>query len=131
MKVIDHLIRCGSAEEAQELEDRYGPSAAYQPRVILQDAVWDETDPENPVQTTPEIVASGWHVWIALDHLAEDLRDLPGDACRLIADRSLCLPEATFRDVLLYHAADIDEIVLATARIEPVPAGSDYPWRRY
>jgi len=130
MTIIDHLIRCASAEEAQELEDRYGPSLAYQPRVILQDAVWDLSDPDAPEIVTPEILASGWHVWIALDAADDALRDLPDDACRLIGDRSLCAPEATWRDVLLYHAEDIDEIVLATARIEPVPAGSDYPFRQ-
>lgn len=128
--MIDHLIRLATPEEANALEAEYGPSRAYQPRVILVDAVWDATDWENPVLVTPEVTASGYHVWIALDALSESLRDLPGDACRLIGDRSLCGPTATWRDVLLHHAPDITDEVLSTARVSPVPAGSDYPWRR-
>lgn len=128
--MIDHLIRCASQEDADALVEQYGASRAYQPRVILQDAVWDLTDPDNPVLVTPEVTASGYHVWIALDTLDEALRDLPDDACRLIGDRARCGPDATWEDVLLYHAADIGPGVLNTARIEPVPAGTDYPWRR-
>lgn len=128
--MIDHLIRCATPEAAQELEDAYGPSAAFQPRVVLQDAVWDFSDPENPLLVTPEITASGYHVWVSLDHLDEALRDMPDDACRLIGDRSVRGPEITWRDVLLYHAPDIGEEVLGTAYSTPVPAGSDYPWKR-
>lgn len=128
--MIDHLIRCATQEDADALVEQYGASRAYQPRVILQDAVWDDGDPENPVLTTPEVTASGFHVWLALDGLDEGLRDLPGDACRLIGDRALCGPEATWQDVLLFHAEDITGEVLNTARVEPVPAGTDYPWRR-
>lgn len=127
--MIDHLIRCDTPEAADALVEQYGASLAYQPRVILQDAVWDETDPDNPVLVSPEVTASGYHVWIVLDALDEALRDLPDDACRLIGDRSKCGPEATWQDVLLHHAADIGDEVLDSARVDPVPAGSDYPWR--
>ncbi len=128
--MIDHLIRCATQEDADALEAEYGPSRAYQPRVILIDAVWSYTDPENPLLLTPEVTASGYHVWIALDALDETLRDLPGDACRLIGDRALCGPRATWRDVLLHHAADITDEVLSTARVSPVLFGTDYPWQR-
>lgn len=126
--MIDHLIRCASQEDADALVDQYGGSLAYQPRVVLQVAEWDTSDPDNPSLVTPEVVASGYHIWIALAALDETLRDLPGDACRLIADRSLCSPEATWQDVLLHHAADITTEVLDSARVDPVPAGADYPW---
>lgn len=129
MSIIDHLIRCATQEEADALVQTYGTSRAYQPRVILQDAEWDDSDPEAPVLVTPEITAAGYHVWIALDALDESLRDLPDNACRLIADSALCGPTATFRDVLLYHAVDIGDDVLRSARLDPVSAGTNYPWR--
>lgn len=128
--IIDHLIRCATQEDADTLVEQYGASRAYQPRVILADAVWDETDPDNPVLVSPEVTASGYHVWLALDALDEDLRDLPDNACRLIGDRAACGPEAWWQDALLYHAHDIPVEVLDTARVEPVPAGDNYPWRR-
>ncbi len=128
--MIDHLIRCATQEDADALEAEYGPSRAYQPRVILIDAVWSYADPENPLLLTPEVTASGYHVWIALDALSETLRDLPDNACRLIGDNSLSGPDATWHDVLLYHAPDISDEVLDTAMCDRVPFGSDYPWRR-
>jgi len=128
--MIDHLIRCDTQAAADALVAQYGASRAYRPSVILQDAVWDLSDPEKPEMLSPEVTAAGCHVWLALDQIDEALRDLPDDACRLIGDRALCGPDATFADVLLFHAADIGPEVLASARIEPVPAGSDYPWRR-
>lgn len=128
--MIDHLIRCATQEDADALEDQYGPSRAHQPRVILQDAVWDRTDPENPILLTPEVAASGYHVWIALKDLDTALRDMPGDACRLIGSRALCAPGATWHDVLLYHAPDISDEVLDTAKCDRVPFGTDYPWRK-
>lgn len=127
--MIDHLIRCDTPEAADALVEQYGASRAYQPRVILQDAVWDETDPENPVLVSPEVTASGYHVWIVLDALDETLRDLLDNACRLIGVRSKCGPDATWQDVLLHHASDIGVEVLDSARVDPVPAGTDYPWR--
>ncbi len=128
--MIDHLIRCATQEDADALEAEYGPSRAYQPRVILIDAVWSYADPENPLLLTPEVTASGYHVWIALDALSETPRDLPDNACRLIGDNSLSGPDATWHDVLLYHAPDISDEVLDTAMCDRVPFGSDYPWRR-
>jgi len=127
--VIDHLIRCATQDDADILQEQYGASRAYQPRVILVDAVWDMADPENPALVSAEVTASGYHVWIALDAVDGDLRDLPDNACRLIGDRSLCGPGATWQDVLLFHAADISPEVLSSARVDPVPAGTDYPWR--
>lgn len=126
--MIDHLIRCDSQEAADALVEQYGASRAYQPRVILQDAVWDYSDPDNPVIVSPEVTASGHHVWIVLDALDDTLRDLPDNACRLIGDRAMCGPDATWQDALLFHARDISADVLNTARVDPVPAGMDYPW---
>ncbi len=128
--MIDHLIRCATPDDADVLEADYGSWCAFQTHVVLIDAVWDNSDPEDPVMLTPEVTASGYHVWIALDALSETLRDLPDNACRLIGDNSLSGPDATWHDVLLYHAPDISDEVLDTAMCDRVPFGSDYPWRR-
>jgi len=128
--MIDHLVRCATQEDADALEAEYGSWCAFQTRVVLIDATWDNTDPENPVLVSPEVTASGYHVWIALDALSETLRDLPDNACRLIGDRSIIGPDITWHDVLLYHAPDISDEVLDTAMCDRVPFGSHYPWRR-
>lgn len=125
--MIDHLIRCATQEDAETLVRQFGRSRAHTCRVILQDAEWDVSDdPENPVLVTPEIVAEGHHVWVALDALDESLRGLPENACRLIADRDAALAGQPF---LLHQAPDIPPETMATARIVPVPAGSGYPFR--
>lgn len=130
MNNFDHLIRCETQEEAEALVEQYGSHSAYQLRVILHDAAWDESDPENPVLVTPEVTASGHHVWIALDHLSEELRDLPDNSCRLIGDWSKNSPDAFIEDVIVYHAPDIPHEVLISARCDSEPAGRNYPWRR-
>lgn len=126
--MIDHLIRCSTQAEADALQERFGASRAHQFRVVLKDAVWDMTDPENPALTIPEITAPGYHVWVSLDAVDEGLRDLPNNACRWIGDRSRGGPGATWSDVLLYHAADLSPEMLSSTHVEPVPAGSDYPF---
>lgn len=126
--MIDHLIRCATQDDADALMEQYGSSRAYQPRVILVDAVWDMADPDNPALISAEVAASGYHVWIALDALDNSLRDLPDNACRLIGDPSKCGPDATWEDVLLYHAADISYEVLSSAHCDREPAGRNYPW---
>jgi len=128
--MIDHLIRCATQADADALAAQYGPSRAYQPKVILQDAVWDTTDPDNPVMTTPAVLAEGYHVWLALDALEPALRDLPDDNCRLIADRNAALAGVRVETFMLFHAADITDQLMQVARIEPVPAGSGYPFRK-
>jgi hypothetical protein len=87
-------------------------------RVVLARAEWDDSDPENPVQLSPELTMPGYFLTISLPLLDEALRDLPGGACRLIGDSGT--------GVLVYTAPDLDTDLLATALIEPVPAGAVY-----
>ena len=129
MSIIDHLIRCATQEAADALMRAYGTSRAYQPRVILQDAVWDDGDPEAPVLVVPEVTAAGHHVWIALGALDEGLRDLPGDDCRVIADCDLYCSGAAVSEWLVYTAPDVGPGIITTARLDPEPAGRNYPWR--
>lgn len=95
-------------------------------RVILADAVWDKSDPNprNWTITTPEVLAQGFFVIVAKDALDPALRDLPGNACRLITDRDAAVRGESF---IRYTAPDMDPQVLTTARVEPTFAGSRYP----
>jgi hypothetical protein len=123
--MIDHLIRCATAEHAEALIARFGPSRAMACRVVLTEAVHDTSDPAAPVVVEPEQVADGHHVWVALDALDESLRELPDAACRLIADREAALRGEAF---IAYVAADVDGDTLASARVDPVVAGARYPF---
>lgn len=68
----------------------------------------------------------GWFIIVALSELDPTLRDLPDNACRLITDREAAVAGSpTF---MRYVAADMDPAVLSSARVEPTPAGSNYPF---
>jgi hypothetical protein len=87
-------------------------------RVVLARAEWDDSDPENPVQISPPVHMPGYFVTVSLPAIDADLRDLPDNACRLIGDSTA--------GGLVYNAPDLDTDLLATAIIEPVPAGARY-----
>jgi hypothetical protein len=87
-------------------------------RVVLVRAEWDVSDPDNPLQTSPEQILDGYFITISLLALEVTLRDLPDNACRLIGDSET--------GDLVYIAPDLDTDLLATAIIEPVPAGARY-----
>lgn len=98
-------------------------------RVVLADAQWDMTDPQNPVLVSPEQLVPGWYCIIACDTLNEALRDLPDNACRLITDRDAA---ANGQPFILYRAPDLtDETMAAVVRIEPTYLGSNYPFGAY
>lgn len=82
------------------------------------------TDADGNV-VTPHVPFSGWYVVIALPALSEALRDVPGNACRLIADRDAADRGEPF---IRYTAADMTPDVLGAAHIEPLFAGSGYPF---
>lgn len=141
--MIDHLIEFASRQAAAEAlggfydaeTERWllpahvilniGGANDESIRVILSEAVWDNTDPMNPVLATPETLAAGWYCIVAKDALDPALRDLPDHACRLIADRQAALAGQSF---IRYTAADLDPALLGTARVEPTPAGANYPF---
>lgn len=96
-------------------------------RVVLSDAVWDKSNPDPRLWTitTPEVLASGWCCIVSKDVLDPALRDLVGNACRLIADRDAADAGQSF---MLYTAPDMDPALLGSARVEPTAAGSRYPF---
>jgi len=87
-------------------------------RVVLARAVWDNSDPDNPIEVSPEQILEGFFVTVSLPSIDEGLRDLPDHACRLIGDSDT--------GELVYVAPDLDTGLIATAIIEPVPAGASY-----
>lgn len=125
--MIDHLMRCATPEAAKALIKQYGAARAFGCRVILTPAEWDMTDPENPVEVQPEVLAEGHFVWIALTEISPSLAEALDNACRLIADRAAALAQSP--DFILYTAPDLEPGLIETATIEPVPAGAGYPFR--
>lgn len=125
--MIDHLVRCPTEQEAVALVRCFGAARAFRCRVVVEVGEWDMSDPENPVEISPEVLAAGQHVWVALESLSDELRDLPDGNCRLIADRAAALDGDP--GFMVYVAPDIGPDVLETAQIEPVPFGSGYPFR--
>jgi hypothetical protein len=147
--MIDHLCSFPSAADAATAlhpfglagQDRDGNPTFAAPvilniggandqsiRIILQEAVWDRSDPDpqNWTITTPEVLASGWSCIVVRPSLDAGLRDLPGNACRLIADRDAAI--AGNPAFIVYTAPDLDMGLLNTARVEPTPCGSRYPF---
>lgn len=123
--MFNHFCMFASADEAREalaafvLVDGTWDLARVIPdqRVVLQRATWRVED-ETPVVDRPEITVPGYFVTVSLPAIETSIRDLPGHACRLIGDSD--------RGALVYTAPDLDAGMLATAIIEPVPAGSSY-----
>lgn len=96
--------------------------------VIMADAVWDHSVPMRPVLTSPEVVLPGFWIAIALPELDTALRDLPGDVCKVITNRSAAHSGVPREQFTLYVSPSVDPAVLATGRVAPVFAGSAYPF---
>lgn len=86
--------------------------------IITADAVWDNTDPQNPVLVSPEQTLPGFWLAIGLPELSQDLIALPGNALRFAANRET--------GQIIYTAPDLNVALLASARVSPVFAGSQY-----
>lgn len=97
-------------------------------RVILQDAVWDRSDPDprNWSVVQPAVLAEGFFLIVASDMLDARLIALSDNALRLAADREKAA--AGDPDFMEFVASDMDPGVLATARVEPTALGSRYPF---
>lgn len=96
-------------------------------KIITADAVYDNTDPENPVLVTPETILPGW--WIAVsdkDGLVASVRDIANNACRVVLDRDKAAIESDRSKLILYISAVADPSVLSSAKINPVFAGAPY-----
>jgi hypothetical protein len=125
--IIDHLMRFDT-EDAAKADPVVGAyfspadsegSGAWRGDVCIPNVSVYALDGENHVPF------SGWYVVIALPALSEALRDIPGNACRLIADRDAADRGERF---MRYVAADLSPGDLASAHVEPLFAGSGYPF---
>lgn len=123
--MLNHFMKFDGEASALTALAAYAPDGAWDrslvlpgQRVVLARASWDMTDPDAPVLVTPEQVMPGFFVTISLPAIDTALRDMEGNACRLIGDSGT--------GAIVYTAPDLDEGLLATAIIEPVPAGAAY-----
>lgn len=96
-------------------------------RVGTQRAVWDISDPENPVLTTPEVLLPGWFCIAALPRNMSNIRKLSGKACRFVADR--VLSKRNKRNEILYEADNLGSNFFTNTWVEPVFAGSRYKFK--
>lgn len=92
--------------------------------IITAEAVYEGEGMEREL-VSPEEKLPGFWIAIALPELSETLRDLPDEACRLIADRAAANAGQQF---VVYLSPSVDPQLIATARVSPVFAGSKYPF---
>ena len=121
--IIDHLIRFPDEATARAVLPEYWTPALDD----LPSGAWrgDVCIPGVSVSTEADGPFPGWFIVIALPAVSATLRDLPDQACRLIADRDAANAGQSF---LRYVAADMDPGALASARVVPTFAGSTYPF---
>lgn len=137
MSIIDHLMRFETEADAKAdpvVSAYWSPGEGDEPGAWRGDVCIPNVsvyalgapgvDGEgNPVEN--RIPFSGWYVVIALPVLSAALRDIPGNACRLIADRDAAARGESF---IRHTAADLTPGDLAAAHVEPLFAGSGYPF---
>lgn len=149
MTSIDHLLQFTNAAAAVTALTPFGLAAldkANQPtfaapvilnvggpnnnssRIVKERAVWDQKDPDpkNWTQTKPEVLETGWQCIVVRTKLDTGLRDLPGNACRMIVDRDKA--NAGDSNCVLYVAPDITKEQFLAFHTEPTPAGARYPF---
>lgn len=97
-------------------------------RIVKEKAVWDRSapDPKNWTQTKPEVLETGWQCIVVRTKLDTQLRDLPGNACRMIVDRDKA--NAGDANCVLYVAPDITKEQFVAYHTEPTPLGARYPF---
>lgn len=121
--IFDHLLRfADEADARQALPQLYNAEGGWDgSRVIAPiSIITAEAEGETPEQTLP-----GFWLAIALPELSTELRDLPNEACRLIADRVAANAGQSF---IRYLSPSVDPQIIATARVAPIFAGSRYPF---
>ena len=131
--MFDHIIKGGDSEaDALALLPDYHSDGDWRGdvvipnlKIITADAVWDTSDPQEPVLVSAEESLPGFWLAIALPEVSQVLIALPNDACRLIADR-----EAAGRgeEYIRYVSPAVEPSMLTTATVAPVFAGSAYPF---
>ena len=91
--------------------------------VILQESVWDtDTDPQNPIETTPEVKSDGYWMAVAMSMVDEGLWAMPYVVSE--HDRTL----ANNGQNHLLRTKMTTEQVAGVVNISPIYAGSNYPF---
>jgi hypothetical protein len=92
--------------------------------LVVQQAVYDNTDPESPVLVTPRSVLPGLAVWACSPAPNDALWNLPNGVARLEADRDV---HAAGEPGWLLRARSSAELIASIA-VEPSYAGANYPF---
>lgn len=123
--MMDHMLRFASEDAARAALPAYcadgqwdGSRTIPGVSIITAEAVWD-----GEALVSPEAVLPGWWIVVSLDAVSAALRDLPGGACRFVADGDAASRGEPW---WVYLAPDLDVGLLATARVSPVFAGALY-----
>lgn len=125
--MIDHLMRFDSEADAKAdavvgaywMPGEDEAPGAWRGDVCIPNVAVFALDGEERVSF------SGWYIVLALPAVNAALRDAAGDACRLIADRDAADRGESF---VVYTAPDLTPDILGSAHIEPLFAGSGYPF---
>ncbi len=122
-------VGLGESNQAVFRASRPG-SSIWRTEPILAEAVWDNTDPDNPVLTSMQITSDDF--WLLLATPAHDpsIHNLPGWVHA--TDRQLAINNASLPPEQQFYFI-IDTILLpeemnAVIRLTNMPAGSNYPF---
>ncbi len=156
-EMIDHLVTFNNENQAHAILLNLGFSFIGQGGEKLWDtrrvdpgiklttveAVWDETDPHDPILITPEQTISGFHISIGLDVASDELEALPGKVLRLIENRGIATSSSKFHEYAVAHkslpegvasnmqAGNLNrvggKIDSLNFKVSPRFLGSDYP----
>lgn len=121
--MIDHTLVFASeaaARVALGVEEFDMSIGIYGQTVTTTPAVWDTTNPLEPVLVTPAVILPGFWLSLGLKEQSQDLINLPNYALRFTYNR-----ETGKFD---YKAPNLNLALLATAKIEPTFAGVNYPF---
>ncbi len=124
--MIDHLLRFADEATAKAdpvvgtyfVSDGQGGGVWRGDVCISAASVYQVTD------TDPQPYP-GWFIVISLPNVSADLQGVAANGCRLITDRRAA---NLGQDFVLYTAPDIETDFLSVGRIEPLFAGSNYPF---
>lgn len=99
-------------------------SRAFKVELVTQQAEWDTTDPLHPVLIKPRVTIPGVAIWVCSGAVDNALWSLPGNVARLQADRT----KHDAGDPTWLIRTRLDAATMASVQIEPVIAGTTYPF---
>lgn len=135
--MIDYILNFDTQAQAEQalvdwtFTDEENGAVRWKPKpkcgilpidVILQEAVWDITDPQNPAETTPEIKSGGYWIAIAMTMPDETFWTMP----YVISEHDRAL--ANIGQNHLLRTKLTPEQIEGVKSITPVYAGANYPF---